>query len=48
MIEPAGLVAVKAGTLDEKADVAPMVEAWCEQKQPWVQLPDMAASLDRE
>ena len=48
MIEPAGLAAVKAGTLTEKADVAPMVEAWCEHKQPWVDLPGISVSLDRE
>ena len=48
MIEPAGLIAVKAGTLDEKSAVAPNVEAWCEQKQPWVDLPGIAVSMDRE
>ena len=48
MIEPAGLIAVKAGTLDDKSGVAPIVEAWCEQKQPWVDLPGMQVSLDRE
>ena len=48
MIEPAGLIAVKAGTLDDKSAVAPNVEAWCEHKQPWVDLPGMAVSMDRE
>jgi hypothetical protein len=48
LVEPAGVIAVKAGTLDDRADVAPNVEAWCEHKQPWVQLPDIAVSLDRE
>ena len=48
MIEPAGLIAVKAGTLDDKSGVAPNVEAWCEHKQPWVNLPGMAVSMDRE
>ena len=48
MIEPAGLIAVKAGTLDEKSAVAPNVEAWCEQKQPWVDLPGIAVSMERE
>ena len=48
MIEPAGLIAVKAGTLDDKSAVAPNVEAWCEHKQPWVDLPCMAVSMDRE
>lgn len=48
LVEPAGVIAVKAGTLDDRSGVAPTVEAWCEHKQPWVQLPDMAASLARE
>jgi len=48
LVEPAGVIAVKAGTLDDKSDVAPNVEAWCEHKQPWVELPGIAASLDRE
>jgi hypothetical protein len=43
-----GIIAVKAGTLDDKTQVAPTVEAWCEQRQPWVQLPGMQVSLDRE
>ncbi len=45
---PAGIVAVKAGTLDDRSEVSPTVEAWCEHKQPWVQLPAMAVSLARE
>ena len=48
MTEPAGLIAVKAGTLDDRDDVAPMVEVWCEHKQPWVDLVGIAASIDRE
>jgi hypothetical protein len=48
LMEPAGVIAVKAGTLDDRSEVAPTVEAWCEHKQPWVHLPDMAVSLDRE
>lgn len=48
MIEPAGILAVKAGTLDDRSAVLPTVEVWCEHKQPWVALPDMAVSLDRE
>lgn len=46
--EPAGVIAVKAGTLDEKSGVAPTVEAWCVDRQPWVSLPDMAVSMERE
>jgi hypothetical protein len=48
MAEPAGLIAVKAGTLDDRSEVTPTVEVWCEHKQPWVDLPGMAVSLDRE
>ena len=45
---PAGLVAIKAGTLDEKSTVQPTVEAWCVDRQPWVSLPGMAVSMERE
>ena len=48
LVEPAGVIAVKAGTLDDRSDVMPGVQAWCEHKQPWVDLPGIAASLDRE
>lgn len=44
----AGIVAVKAGTLDDKAGVKPTVEVWCVDRQPWVDLPGMAVSLERE
>lgn len=43
-----GIVAVKAGTLDDKSDINPTIQAWCVDKQPWVALPNMAVSLDRE
>ena len=43
-----GIVAVKAGVLDDKSTVNPTVEAWCEHKQPWVSLPGMAISMERE
>jgi hypothetical protein len=43
-----GVVAVKAGTLDDRSDVRPNVEVWCVDRQPWVTLPGMVASLDRE
>jgi hypothetical protein len=44
-----GIVAVKAGTMDDTSSVKPTVEVWCSTKQPWVEsLPGMAASLDRE
>lgn len=48
IMQPAGVVAVKAGTLDDKSTIQPTVEAWCVDRQPWVSLPGMAASLDRE
>ena len=48
LVEPAGVIAVKAGTLDDRSDVVPTVQAWCEHKQPWVELTGIAASLDRE
>lgn len=43
-----GVVAVKAGTLDDRSEVAPNVEVWCVDRQPWVELPGMAVSLERE
>ena len=43
-----GIIAVKAGTLDDKTNVNPTIEAWCEHRQPWVSLPGMAISMDRE
>lgn len=45
-----GIIAVKAGTLNEKekVDVKPSIEAWCVDRQPWVSLPGMAVSMDRE
>jgi hypothetical protein len=43
-----GVIAVKAGTLDDKSALAPNVQAWCVDKQPWVDLPNMSLSLDRE
>ena len=43
-----GVIAVKAGTLDDTSDVKPTVEVWCVDRQPWVSLPGMAASLERE
>ncbi|HEX7353893.1 MAG TPA: GFA family protein [Mycobacteriales bacterium] len=48
LVQTDGVIAVKAGSLDDKADVHPTVEVWCVDRQPWVSLPGMAASLDRE
>ena len=43
-----GVIAVKAGTLDDKSSVLPTVEVWCVDRHPWVSLPGMAVSLERE
>lgn len=43
-----GVIALKAGTLDDKSDVRPTVEAWCVDRQPWVTLPGMSVSMERE
>lgn len=48
LVATEGIIAVKAGTLHEKSNVEPTVEAWCEHRQPWVDLPGVAVSLDRE
>lgn len=48
LVETEGIIAVKAGTLDDKSNIRPTVEAWCEAKQSWVDLPGMDVSLDRE
>lgn len=37
------IVAVKAGTLDDRSDVQPVVQVWCDEKQPWVDLGDVQA-----
>ena len=43
LMEPEGLIAVKAGTLDDRSDVQPVVQLWCDDKQPWVDLGDLQA-----
>jgi hypothetical protein len=48
LVQAGGAVAVKAGTLDDRSDVRPVVEVWCVDRQPWVELPGIAMSLDRE
>jgi hypothetical protein len=45
---PEGIIAIKAGTLDDKSSVNPTIEAWCVDRQPWVSLPGMAVSMERE
>ncbi len=42
-----GIIAVKAGTLADRSGVVPDVQAWCVDRQPWVELP-IARSIDRE
>lgn len=48
LVHAGGVVAVKAGTLDDPSDVSPNLEVWCSTRQPWVSLPGIAVSLDRE
>jgi hypothetical protein len=48
LVQTEGVVAVKAGSLDDRSDVRPTVEVWCVDRQPWVELPGMVASVDRE
>ena len=36
-----GMVAVKAGTLDDVSAVRPAVQVWCDSKQDWVDLTGM-------
>ena len=48
LAQSAGIIAVKAGTLDDRTAVQPTIEAWCVDRQPWVRLPEMAVSLERE
>ena len=43
-----GIIAVKAGVLDDKSGVDPKVQVWCVDKQPWVDLQGMAVTKDRE
>ena len=48
LVRTEGVIAVKVGTLDDTSDIRPTVEVWCDDRQPWVELPGMAVSLDRE
>lgn len=38
-----GMVAIKAGTLDDVSGVKPAVQVWCDSKQGWVDLAGMPA-----
>jgi hypothetical protein len=35
-----GVALIRAGTLDESADLIPTVHIWASRKQPWIQLDD--------
>jgi hypothetical protein len=48
IVKSEGIVAVKAGTLNDKSEIRPNVEAWCVDRQPWVSLPGISVSLERE
>lgn len=48
LVQTEGSVAVKAGTLDDTSDLQPIAQVWCVDRQPWVELPAMAISLERE
>ena len=48
LVQTEGLVAVKAGTLDDTSGLEPVAEVWCVDRQPWIELPAMAVSLERE
>lgn len=47
LVEPVGIVALKAGTLTDRSAVQPQVQAWCVDKQPWVDLGELHA-MERE
>ncbi|HIV73075.1 MAG TPA: GFA family protein [Candidatus Aquabacterium excrementipullorum] len=46
--ERAGLVVVKAGTLDDPAWLRPRMHLWCGSAQPWVTLPTDVPCLDTQ
>lgn len=43
LMEPADILAVKVGTLDDRSDIEPQLQVWCDDKQPWIDLVGMAA-----
>jgi len=43
LMEPAGILAVKVGTLDDRSEVQPQIQVWCDDKQPWIELAGIAA-----
>ena len=48
LVQTGGMIAVEVGTFDDKSDVRPTVEAWCMDRQPWVELAGMDVSIERE
>ena len=46
-VDPPGMVALKAGTLDDRSYPRPELEVWSVEKQPWVDVPGLR-SLERE
>ena len=43
-----GIIAIKAGTLDDVSDLSPRLHYWTRSKQPWVSLAADAATRDKE
>ncbi|MEZ5228198.1 MAG: GFA family protein [Acidimicrobiales bacterium] len=43
LVEPAGIIALKAGTLDDRSTVAPSAQVWTDHKQAWVDLAELPA-----
>lgn len=43
-----GIMAIKAGTLDDVSDLQPAIHYWTQSRQPWMILPDGVPCLERE
>lgn len=43
LMEPEGVIALKAGTLDDHSFVAPVSQIWTDHKQAWVDVADIPA-----
>jgi len=48
MLVETGMLAIKAGTLDDISDLQPAVQYWAQSKQPWLDLSDVAIIKDTE
>jgi len=48
LVEPAGIIALKAGTLDDHSAVQPNVQAWCAHQQSWVDLPGIETKMETQ